>query len=58
MHKLITPGVHEIAALVVKIACTKWLGTILPSVRIVRLESEATIIQRAKRLASLRIVRD
>ena len=26
MHKSIIPGVHEIAALVTKIACTRWLG--------------------------------
>ena len=65
MHKIIISGVHEITALVAKIACVWWLGTMLPSVRIVRPESEATIVPRAKRfgirdsgLASLRIVRD
>jgi hypothetical protein len=42
MHKIIISGVHEIAALVAKIACGWWLGTILPSVRIVRPESETT----------------
>lgn len=41
MHKIIIPGVQEIAALVTKIAFVKPLGTILPSGRIVRLESEA-----------------
>ena len=41
MHKSIIPGVHEIAVLVAKIACVWWLGAMLPSVRIVRPESEA-----------------
>ena len=26
MHKIVIPGVHEIAALVAKIACVWWLG--------------------------------
>ncbi len=56
--KIILPGVHEIAALVAKIAFAMSLGTILPSVRIVRPENTATIVPRAQRLASLRIVRD
>jgi len=56
MHKLITPGVHEIASLVVKTPFIKSLGTVLPAVRIVRPEREATIVPRPQRLPSVRIV--
>jgi hypothetical protein len=72
MHKIIISGVHEIAALVAKIACVWWLGTMFVP-RAKRLqsrersdyspESEATIVPRAKRfgirdsgLPSVRIV--
>jgi len=55
MHKIIFPGVHEIAALVAKIAFAMSLGTILPSVRIVRPENE--VITFGKNSSGLTVTR-